>query len=156
MSESAKIGLSKSVENKTCYIFSSVAQNELIFGQSQYSNLFHVSWSFNGDSIWWRHFLALHWPMNFAKMEKVFCNNSKFITAMHLKLSKLQHWVIFYLWWKFQINRVIFEEVMGSEVRKMGIFLHFSHFTPKNENSHISLKSDPIELNFSQSHFIHN
>ena len=41
---------------------------------------------------------------------------------------------------------------MGSEVRKMGIFLHFSHFTPKNENSHISLKSDPIELNFSQSH----
>ena len=52
MSESDKIGLSKSVENKTCYIFSSVAQNELIFGQSQYSNLFHVSWSFNGDSIY--------------------------------------------------------------------------------------------------------
>ena len=44
---------------------------------------------------------------------------------------------------------------MGSEVRKKGIFLHFSafsHFTPKNENSHISVKSDSIELIFSQSH----
>ena len=43
MSESAKIDLSKTVDNKSCPIFSSVAQNELFFGQSQYSNLFRVS-----------------------------------------------------------------------------------------------------------------
>ena len=77
-----------------------------------------------------------------------FCSNSEFITAMDLKLSQLQHQVVFYLWWKFQINRVIFREVMGSELRKMGIFLYFSYFTPKNENRHISVKSDSIELNF--------